>query len=138
MDEAQRDSLLTQTPTLGQALLDTAAKYPDNPLLIFPDQRLSYAEMVERAWQQAEHLNGLGIGAGDHVGLLMPNCPEYLELLFGTLLLGAMAVPINARNKATELAYVIDNSDIKVLITNDLASEYVNFADLLHLSLIHI
>ena len=48
------------------------------------------------------------------------------------MLLGAMAVPINARNKAAELAYVIDNSDIKVLITNDLASEYVNFAELLH------
>jgi len=132
MNDVQRSSLLAQTPTLGQALLDAAAKYPDNPLLIFPDARLSYADMVARAWQQAERLSGLGIGSGDHVGILMPNCPEYLELLFGTVLLGAMAVPINARNKAAELAYVIDNSDIKVLITSDLASEYVNFAELLH------
>lgn len=132
MSLSQTTTLLTSTPTLGQALLDTAAKYPDNPLLIFPDARLSYGEMVERAWQQAERLSGLGIGQGDHVGILMPNCPEYLEILFGTVLLGAMAVPINARNKAAELAYVIDNSDIKVLITNDLASEYVNFAELLH------
>ena len=132
MNEPQTNSLLTSTPTLGQALLDTAEKYPHNPLLIFPDQRTSYSEMVERAWQQADRLHALGIGPGDHVGILMPNCPEYLELLFGTVLLGAMAVPINARNKAAELAYVIDNSDIKVLLTNDLASEYVNFATLLH------
>ena len=76
MSLSQTTTLLTSTPTLGQALLDTAAKYPDNPLLIFPDARLSYGEMVERAWQQAERLSGLGIGQGEHVGILMPNCPE--------------------------------------------------------------
>jgi len=126
------NSLLIDTPGLGQALVDAATTYPDNPLLIFPDSRTSYSQMVARAWQHAECLHGLGVRPGDHVGLLMPNCPEYIELLFGIVFLGAMAVPINARNKAKELAYVIDNSDIKVLLTNDLASEYVNFAELLH------
>lgn len=132
MNVSDSNNLLTSTPALGQALLDAAARHPDNPLLIFPDTRTSYSEMVECAWLQADRLHGLGVGPGDHVGILMPNCPEYLELLFGTVLLGAMAVPINARNKAAELAYVINNSDIKVLLTNDLASEYVNFAQLLH------
>lgn len=123
---------LADVPTLAQALLDAATAHPDEPLLIFPDQRLSYSAMVERAWQRAASLKAQGIGAGDHVGILMPNCPEYIEVLFGIVLLGAMAVPINARYKANELAYVIDNSDIKALVTSDLASEYVNFAELLH------
>ncbi len=122
----------THQTTLGRALLDAAALYSDEPLLIFPDSRLSYAAMAERARLRASSLYALGVRVGDHVGILMPNCPEYIEFLFGTALLGAVAVPINARNKAAELAYVIDNSDTRVLITSDLASEYVDFAQLLH------
>ena len=118
--------------SLGQALLDSAERFPDEPLLIFPDSRHSYSEIVARAWARAASLTSLGVKPGDHVGVLMPNCPEYIELLFGILFLGAVAVPINGRNKAAELAYVIADADIKVLLTSDLASEYVDFAELLH------
>ena len=117
---------------LGKLLIQTAQRFPDEPVLIFPDSNLSYQDLVTRSYKRALGLKRLGIQAGDHIGLLMPNCPEYIELLFGIIFLGACAVPINARNKAAELGYVIANADLKVLITNDLASEYVDFAELLH------
>ena len=120
------------TANLGQVLIQTAKRFPNQPVLIFPESSLSYQNLVTRSLKRALGLKRLGVQPGDHVGLLMPNCPEYIELLFGIIFLGACAVPVNARNKASELSYVIANADLRVLITNDLASEYVDFAELLH------
>lgn len=121
--------------TIGDLLLSAADQVPDRPVLIFPDVRHSYASLVNAAYARAQGLRALGVGSGDAVGLLMPNCLEYMELLLGCQLLGALAVPMNARYRASELTYVIDNADLKVLVASDLVSEYVDFADLLHVSL---
>ena len=118
--------------TLGGLLLGAAERWPERDALVFPDNRQTYAELVERALQRAHGLMACGIAPGDHVGILMPNCPEYMELLFGTALVGAVAVPVNARYKAEELAYVVENADLVGLVTSSLASEYVDFAALLH------
>ena len=45
--------------------------------------------------------------------------------------LGAVAVLVNARYKPAELAYIIENADLTLLITHDLISEYANFGDLI-------
>ncbi len=121
--------------TIGDLLLAVADEVPDNPVLIFPDARHSYASMVAAAYSRARSLHALGIGAGDAVGLLMPNALEYMELLLGCQLIGALAVPMNARYRASELTYVIENADLKVLITSDLVSEYADFGELLHRAL---
>lgn len=117
--------------TLGDLLLQRADATPEAPLLIFPELRLTYAEMVGAAYQRARSLFACGVRAGDHVGILMPNTAEYLELLFGAALLGAITVPMNARYKSQELAYVVENADLVALISHDMASEYVDFAELL-------
>jgi len=117
--------------TLGDLLLRSVVRHPDQDALVFPDSRFTYRELWDRSVARARSLHGLGIGAGDHVGILMPNCPEYIEVLMGAVLCGAVAVPINARYKAAELAYVVENADIKGLVTNDLISEYADFAGLL-------
>ena len=117
--------------TLCELLLGAAERFPDQDALVFPDVALTYATLAERAFERARSLMALGIEPGDHVGILMPNCPDYIELLLGAVLAGAVAVPVNARYKSAELAYVVENADLKGLITSDLASEYVDFAGLL-------
>ncbi|MFK7914908.1 MAG: class I adenylate-forming enzyme family protein [Pseudomonadales bacterium] len=116
---------------LDQMLERAVAQFGDRDALVFPDTRHSYQSLWDSAWQRARALNGLGVAAGDHVGLLMPNCPEYIEWLLGTALCGAVAVPINARNRAKELAYVVHNADLVGLVTSDAISEYVDFEALL-------
>ncbi len=128
---SQMPSHRIQAMPLGDLLLRAVDKWPDNDAITFPDRRLTYAELAENAWTRARSLRTLGIGRGDHVAILMPNCIEFVELIYGIALLGAIAVPINARFKSTELAYVIENADVKVLATSDLISEYANFANLL-------
>ena len=117
--------------TLGDLLLGAADRFGDRDVLVFPDSRLTYAELAEAAREHARSLVALGVEPGEHVGILMPNCPEFIELLFGIVLAGGVAVTVNARYKADELAYVVENSDIVALVTSSLASEYVDFAGLL-------
>ncbi len=99
--------------------------------MIFPDRRLTYSALADQAKERAGGLVALGVEAGDHVGLLMPNCPEYIELFFGIALAGGVAVPINARYKANELAYVVENADLVGIFASSLVSEYVDLAGLL-------
>ena len=117
--------------TIGDHLLQTADRFGDRPALIFPDARLSYDDLVANAYRRARCMHGLGVSAGDYVGILMANCLEYMELLLGCHLLGAVAVPMNARYKPMELAYVVEDADLKLLVTSDLISEYADFGDLL-------
>ena len=124
-----------EVTTLGDLLLRAAEKWPDQEALVFPDQRFDYAQLAERAQKKARALQGLGIQPGDHVGILSPNLVEVVELLFAIALSGAVAVMVNARYKTTELAYVIDNADLKLLFTTNRIADYVNFADLLYQSL---
>ena len=73
----------------------------------------------------------LGIRTGDHVGILMSNCQEFVDIFLGSQLIGAWPVPINARYKARELNYVIRNADLKTLFTTDRIVEHVDFVALL-------
>jgi len=135
MKGSEMQSGLIEVTTLGDLLLRAAAKWPDREALVFPQQRLSYAQLADRATERARALQGIGVQPGDHVGILSPNLVEVVELLFATALSGAVAVLINARYKITELAYVIENADLKVLFTTNRIADYVNFADLLHAAL---
>ncbi len=117
--------------SLGDLLVSAAQRAPNDAVLIFPDHTHTYNSLIEAAYTMAGNLVALGVKPGDHVGILMPNCPEYVEILMGTVLIGAISVPINARYKAEELAYVVENADLVGIVTSDRASEYVDFAGLM-------
>jgi acyl-CoA synthetase (AMP-forming)/AMP-acid ligase II len=120
-----------ESTTLGDLLLRAADRWPDREAVVFPEERRTYAELAERAYQYARALVGMGIERGAHVGILMPNWMPYVELIAGCALAGVVAVPINARFKAEELGYVIENADLVALFTTDLVSEYADFPGLL-------
>ncbi|HEX5460472.1 MAG TPA: AMP-binding protein [Steroidobacteraceae bacterium] len=128
-------SVRIQVTTLGDLLLGAADRYPDSPALILPGQRMSYAQLAERALWRARSLQALGVKPREHVGLLLPTSIEFVELLFAISLCGAIAVPMNARYRHNELAYVIENGDLVVVITTDRIAEQVNFVERLHRAL---
>lgn len=121
--------------TLGDLLIGSADRSDNSDLLIFPERRVSYGEMLDAAYRRAASMVSLGLGSGSHIGILMANCIEYMEYLLATQLIGGMAVPINARYKAPELAYVMDNADLDLLVTHDAISEYANFEHLINAAL---
>ncbi len=122
----------TEVYTIGDLLGRAVERAPDDVALMFAGRATTFIELDERAVDVARSLAALGVVKGDHVGILMPNCGVYVDALLGCAVLGAWAVPINSRYKARELAYVIENADLKVLITTDLIDEHVDFVELLH------
>ena len=118
--------------TLGDLLLRAAADRPDADAIVFPDGRQSFSELAERAYQRARGLQALGVRPGDHVGLLLPTCFDFPEFLFGIALCGGVTVPINARYRAEELHYVIDNADLVTVVTTEEIAEHVNFVERLN------
>lgn len=126
---------LTYGTTLGDLLLKAAEERPDGDAVIFPEERYTYRQVLDRAIDVGRSLIGLGVRKGDHVGLLMPNCADFIFALFGCTLIGAVAVPLNTRYRRRELAYVVENGDLVVVLTSDIIDEHVDFADLLHQSI---
>ena len=117
--------------TLPDLLARAAERWPDADALVFPTQRVTFAQLEARTVSCARSLLALGVDKNDHVGILMPNCVAYVELLLACALVGAWAVPINSRYKARELAYVIENADLHALFTTDVIDEHVDFVELL-------
>ncbi len=96
----------------------------DRPAIAYGDKVVhDYAEMAGRVARIAGGLRrGLGMREGDRLALLMKNCPEYMECMFGAWHGGLAAVPINAKLHPSEFKYIIENSGAKVCIaTSDLA-----------------
>ncbi len=99
--------------------------------IVIGKDRLTHAQVLHEARRYARALAGQGIVAGDHVGILMPNCLQYLLVFYGCALIGARPVHFNARYKRDELRYVLADSDVKVLFTSALEREYTDYAALL-------
>ena len=111
--------------------LSSVRDLPDRPILIFPDETVSYQELHDRALKIAKSLHSMDIRRGDHVGILMANSIEYVEVLFGIAFLGAIPVLYNGRFKAREIAHVTSDADIKIIVTSDQIDEHINYGELL-------
>jgi fatty-acyl-CoA synthase len=118
--------------TYAQIVQEAARRSPDTDALVFPDSRLTYAQLLERATWRARELQALGVRRGDRAGILMPNAPDIVEFLIGAALLGAALVPINTRFKPRELRHVITDAELTALVTTDDIDEHVNFKTLLY------
>ena len=120
-----------EVSTIGDLLVRAAARWPDKEAVVFPGERRTYADMLAGAERCARSLLGLGVQAGDRVGILMPNCFDFLDTQLACSLLGASAVLINTRFRTHELTYVLRDSELAAVATNDLISEHVDLAALL-------
>jgi long-chain acyl-CoA synthetase len=76
---------------------------------------LSYAQMWDRAARVVGALHSLGVGPGDRVAVVGPNCHRYLELYQAIPGAGMVLVPLNQRHTATELGYALEDSGATVL-----------------------
>jgi long-chain acyl-CoA synthetase len=102
--------------TIASILAESAERHADRTAVVLGDLRMTYAQLWGHTKQYAAVLREKGIGPGDKVALLLPNTPHFPLAYFGTLALGAVAVPVHALLKAEEIQYVLEDSGAKVLI----------------------
>lgn len=103
----------------GDLVVRAAALWPEAEAVVFPKERLTFAQLAADAERAARALRALGVGPGDHVGVLMANCPDFLRVSFGATMLGAVAVLINARYQGGDLRHVVTDAGLKILVTSD-------------------
>lgn len=117
------------TATLGDLLVRSASRFPERKAIVFPESELTYAALLDGAVEVARGLVGLSAAPRSHIGLLANNGHELVTGLFGAWLANCVAVPLNARHKAHELAYIIDNAQISILLTEAGDTTHVDFRD---------
>ena len=102
-----------------------AANDPERLSIIVPSagEARSYAELEARANQVAHLLTERGLAVGDHVALLMSNCVEWFDVVWGCSRLGLFVTPINMHLNPKEVAYILGDCGASALFASaDLAS----------------
>ncbi len=105
--------------TLSQVLSQSAASFPDRPVIYWGAQLITYSELETRVDCLARGLIELGVKKEDKVGLWMPNIPEWVVAYFAIARIGAVVVPMNTRYKSHEVKYILDNSEATTLFMVD-------------------
>jgi fatty-acyl-CoA synthase len=121
--------------TLPDHVDQAAERWPETEAVVIGDRRLTFAQFAAETLRFARALRALGVGPGDTVGILMPECADTLVAIYGASRLGAIPVPINARLRARELAYVVPHADVKVLVTSVGTSHPTGFVEELYAAL---
>lgn len=101
---------------LGKMLAEAARKFKNRTYLIFEGRNYSYAEVNRITDRVAAGLAALGVKKGDHVAILMENCPEFIFAWFGLAKIGAIEAPFNPFHKGKLLEYLINYSDAEILV----------------------
>lgn len=103
--------------TLAEVVAEKAAADPASPALFYGERVYAYRELFEEAEAAAKALLTLGVGAGDRVGVLLGNEPDWVILALGASMVGAGFVPLNTWYKHAELAWTIRHCGLKVLVS---------------------
>jgi long-chain acyl-CoA synthetase len=121
---------MTNQPTTNEAsiapinlreLLEQRAGATPEKVFLFSDpngRQFTYSEFSRAVNRAAAMLFSHGIDKGDVVSLLMPHSVEYIIAYFACWKLGALAGPVNSLLKENEIAFVLNNSETKVMLVN--------------------
>ncbi len=104
--------------------------HPEKTAILFEGERIGYLDLCKRMDQAGCWLQSVGIEKGDRVAVLLPNCPEFIELYLACSKLGAIFTPINFRLTAPELDYILGNLKPGLLVFDTEYSSTVLSLDL--------
>ena len=105
--------------SMAQAVLDTAATYPDNIALSFMGYASSFAEMGVAIESVARSFRAMGIEEGQKVCICMPNVPQTVYALYGLNRIGAIAVMVHPLSAEGEICHYLREADCDVVLTLD-------------------
>ena len=105
---------------LYQILQIAGSSFRDKPATAFLGAFLTFGEVKSQVDRLATSLSKLGIAKGDRVGIMLPNCPQYLIGFFAIVRLGAIVTNINPIYTPREVQMVAKDAGIKAIIVLDL------------------
>jgi len=110
--------------TMGAFLEEVAERFADNDALVFDDPmcggdtiRLSYADLLALTRAIAKALLVRGVLQGERVAVVMGNRPEAVASLFAITMVGATAVPLSTFATNDEIAFMLNDADVRLVLT---------------------
>lgn len=106
-------------PTVIAQFDAVAAAQPRKVCIFWGSDRITNKHLAARIHAYGARLQAAyGVGRGDRVGILLKNCPQFIVALYAALKSGATVVPINSFLKAPEIQHIVDDCQLKCLITS--------------------
>jgi acyl-CoA synthetase (AMP-forming)/AMP-acid ligase II len=106
-------------PTLPHVIHDCVAKHADRTFLIEGESQWTFRQIGERSARLARGLTALGVGKAHRVGIIMPNCTDWVVTWWAAGRIGAFTVPLSTFFRPRELAAVLKQADIETLLVYD-------------------
>src|SRR5205807_5238581 len=78
--------------SLFSLLEESAQRFPDRPAIAWFGRHISYEQLLQEVERFSAALSSLGVSKGDRVGLILPNCPQYVIAYYATVRIGAVIV----------------------------------------------
>lgn len=104
---------------LAVALLaPNVARHPDKIAYLCEEKAVSYQQLADAACRFATLLQRNGIAAGDRVLLILPDSPVFVAAFLGTVLHGAVAVPVSTALTANDYRYILQDSGARFLLSS--------------------
>jgi long-chain acyl-CoA synthetase len=110
-------SLDYERTTISEALTRSAKNFPNHTALNYMGKKITYAELDRLVNSFARALQDLGIQEGDKVGVCLPNIPQVIIANLAIFRIGAVTVQNNPLYTERELAYQLNDSDARIIIT---------------------
>ncbi|HEY3183113.1 MAG TPA: AMP-binding protein, partial [Gaiellaceae bacterium] len=108
---------------LTENLCASARRDAARAALKLDDAVVSYAALEDASARVAALLRGRGVGPGDRVGIMLPNVPQFAFSYYGVLRAGATVLPMNVLLKRREIAFLLADSEAKVVLAWDAFAE---------------
>jgi acyl-CoA synthetase (AMP-forming)/AMP-acid ligase II len=111
---------------LTEPLMKALKLFLKKEAIVCGGKRWTYQEFYDRVSRLSYCLKDLGIGKDDKVAILHPNCHYFLEAYYGITQIGAISVPINYRLSSGEIAFILQDSESKILIADPMFQEQID------------
>jgi long-chain acyl-CoA synthetase len=102
-------------PTLAHMFDDLVGRFPLRPAIV-EDRTITYRELDDLVGKISASLSATNVLRGDRVALFLGNCWEFLACVLACCRIGAIVVPIGTRQRHAELAFLLNDSEAKVLV----------------------
>jgi len=115
----------TVVKTMAELIRARAASAPEKPAVIAGETTLTYAGLDAESNQVAQALLAAGVEPHDRIGIFGRNSAEYFALLFGAAKVNGVLVAVNWRLAPPEVAYVLNDARVKVLVIDEEFADYL-------------
>ncbi|PLC52272.1 acyl-CoA synthetase [Pollutimonas nitritireducens] len=104
---------------LSAQILYHAASSPEKLAIVYDSERITYGEFATRVLSMAGYLQSRGVEAGQVVAVVMKNSTAFLEIAYALSHIGGVFLPVNFRLSNSEVAYILEDAEAKLLIADE-------------------